>query len=64
VDEAGHERLERRLVRSRPDADSAPNVLPWYEPTVETIPARPVAIRANFKAASTASVPELHRNAY
>ena len=38
-------------------------VRPWNPRMAETIPLRPVARRANLRAASTASAPELHRKA-
>ena len=43
--------------------DSAPSVRPWNEPSRATIPGRPVALRAHLSAASTASAPELQKNA-
>ncbi len=39
---------------------NAPSVRPWKPRLVATIFERPVADRANFMAASLASVPELH----
>src|SRR3972149_4913657 len=41
---------------------SAPNVRPWNDRRAATRPGRPVADRANLRAASTASAPELLRN--
>ena len=46
-----------------PVTDSAPSVRPWNEPSSATRPVLPVALRAHFSAASTASVPELQKNA-
>jgi hypothetical protein len=47
-----------------PVAESAPNVRPWNEPSSATTPCLPVALRANFIAASFASAPELQKNAW
>ena len=49
---------------SRPVVASAPRVFPWYPPIVEMMRLRPVAILANLRAASTASVPELLKKVY
>ena len=46
-----------------PVAESAPSVRPWNEPSSATMPGLPVALRAYLIAASTASVPELQKNA-
>ena len=46
-----------------PVAESAPEVRPWKPPSRATTPAFPVALRAYFSAASTASAPELQKNA-
>ena len=46
-----------------PVIDSAPIVRPWKEPSSATSPVFPVDLRAHFSAASTASVPELQKNA-
>ena len=46
-----------------PVTESAPNVRPWNEPSSATISVRPVALRAHLSAASTASAPELQKNA-
>ena len=46
-----------------PVTESAPIVRPWNEPSSATTPLRPVALRAHLSAASTASAPELQKNA-
>ena len=43
--------------------ESAPIVRPWNEPSSATRPGLPVDLRAHLIAASTASVPELQKNA-
>ena len=39
--------------------DAAPKVRPWKAPRKAMMPGRPVTRRASFRAASTASAPEL-----
>ena len=46
-----------------PVTESAPSVRPWKEPVSETTPGLPVALRAYLSPASTASAPELQKNA-
>ena len=46
-----------------PVIESAPIVRPWNEPSSATSSVFPVALRAHLIAASTASVPELQKNA-
>ena len=46
-----------------PVIESAPTVRPWNEPSSATKPGRPVDLRAHLSAASTASPPELQKNA-
>ena len=47
-----------------PPMDTAPMVLPWKAPTVEITHRPPVAIRASFRAISTASAPPLVKKQY
>ena len=59
--EAGHQRRERRLLGLLGVADSAPNVRPWNAPWTTTMSPPGLALRASFRAASTASAPEFEK---
>jgi hypothetical protein len=64
VREARHQRLKGVAVDSRPDAESAPKVLPWKPPMVRRSPRRPVKRSCALSAPSTASAPELQKKVY